>query len=92
MAEVDTASQHSIEDTIRNILREFGRLAVDASALNDDSNLYDAGLTSHGSVNLMLAIEERFDVEFPDRLMQRGSFATIAAIRTNVQNLIGERG
>jgi acyl carrier protein len=92
MAEVDIASQHSIEDTIRNILREFGRLAVDASALNDDSNLYDAGLTSHGSVNLMLAIEERFDVEFPDRLMQRGSFATIAAIRTNVQYLIGERG
>jgi len=92
MAEVDIASQHSIGDTIRNILREFGRLAVDASALNDDSNLYDAGLTSHGSVNLMLAIEERFDVEFPDRLMQRGSFATIAAIRTNVQYLIGERG
>jgi acyl carrier protein len=39
----------------------------------------------------MLAIEERFDVEFPDRMMQRGSFATIAAIRANVRHLIGER-
>jgi acyl carrier protein len=91
MAEADISRQHSIDDTIRTILREFGRLAVDARALTDDANLYEAGLTSHGSVNLMLAIEERFDVEFPDRMMQRGSFATIAAIRANVRHLIGER-
>ncbi len=91
MAEAGITSHSSMDDEIRTILREFGRLAVDANALRDDANLYDAGLTSHGSVNLMLALEEHFAVEFPDRMMQRGSFATIAAIRTNLRQLIEER-
>lgn len=78
-----------IIDGIRAILREHGRLAVDASALAEDSNLYDAGLTSHASVTLMLALEERFDIEFPERMLRRGAFASIAAIRSGVGELIG---
>ena len=78
-----------ITDSIRAILREHGRLAVDPSALAEDSNLYDAGLTSHASVTLMLALEERFDIEFPERMLRRGAFASIAAIRSGVGELIG---
>ena len=78
-----------ITDGIRAILREHGRLAVDASSLAEDSNLYDAGLTSHASVTLMLALEERFDIEFPERMLRRGAFASIAAIRSGVGELIG---
>ena len=79
----------TITDEIRAILRDHGRLAVDVASLADQSNLYDAGLTSHASVTLMLALEERFDIEFPDRMLRRGAFASIAAIRTGLEELIG---
>jgi hypothetical protein len=29
----------------------------------------------------MLALEERFNVEFPERMLRRGAFGSIAAIR-----------
>jgi acyl carrier protein len=92
MADVENIKAHAaVTAVIREILDVHGRLAVDVNALTDQTNLYEAGLTSHGSINLMLAIEERFDVEFPDRMMQRGSFATIAAICANVEQLVGDR-
>jgi len=80
---------HAITDDIRSILREHGRLAVDVASLTDDSNLYEAGLSSHASVTLMLALEERFEVEFPERMLRRGAFASIAVIRAGLEELIG---
>jgi acyl carrier protein len=79
----------TLSEDIRAILREHGRLAVDVAGLSDESSLYQAGLTSHASVNLMLALEERFNVEFPERMLRRGSFASIAAIRAGLEELIG---
>jgi acyl carrier protein len=81
----------TIDEDIRAILREYGRLAGDVAALGDQSNLYDAGLTSHASVSVMLALEERFDVEFPERMLGRGVFASIAALRAGLEELIGAR-
>ena len=78
-----------ITDGIRGVLRDFGRLAVDVSSLTDQSNLYEAGLTSHASVTLMLALEDQFNVEFPDRMLRREAFASIAAIRTSLEELVG---
>ena len=43
-------------------------------------NLRDAGLTSLDMVNLMLALEAEFDVEFPQSAMTPENFDTIAAI------------
>lgn len=78
-----------ITTDIRTILRQHGRLAVDVDALADDSNLYEAGLTSHASVNLMLALEEHFQIEFSERMLQRRTFATIASIRSCLDELVG---
>src|SRR5712675_465629 len=79
----------TITDDIRAVLREHGRLSVDVASLTDQSNLYDAGLTSHASVTLMLALEERFDIEFPERMLRRGAFASLAAIRAGIAELMG---
>ena len=79
----------TITDGVRAILREHGRLAVDVASLADESNLYEAGLTSHAGVSLMLALEERFDIEFPERMLRRGAFASIAAIRAGLAELMG---
>ena len=65
---------------IRSILKEHGRLTKDADSLAADADLYQAGMTSHASVNVMLALEGEFDVEFPDSMLKRSSFESIAAI------------
>jgi acyl carrier protein len=78
-----------ITETIRCALRDHGRLAVNIADLDEQTDLYRAGLSSHASVSLMLALEERFDVEFPERMLRRGAFASIAAIRANLRELIG---
>jgi acyl carrier protein len=76
-----------MHDTIRALLTQSGRLTTDASTLAVDTDLYTAGLTSHGSVTLMLAIEEAFDVEFPDRMLTRDVFSSIGAIAAAVAEL-----
>ncbi|MEO7035157.1 MAG: acyl carrier protein [Polyangiaceae bacterium] len=75
-----------IED-IRTILKEHGRLSVDATTLAEDADLYQAGLTSHASVNVMLALEGKFDIEFPDRMLKRGVFESLASIRGAIEEL-----
>ena len=67
-------------DRVRDIVAAHGRLAVDVATLSDDDDLYRAGLTSHASVNLMLALESVFDIEFPDEMLKRSTFETIASI------------
>ena len=45
--------------------RSTAASAKDAMVLAEDADLYQAGMTSHASVNVMLALEGEFDVEFP---------------------------
>ena len=77
----------SMNDAIRAVLRDHARLSVDALALADDADLFEAGMSSHASVNVMLALEGKFDVEFPDRMMTRDVFATIGRIRGALEEL-----
>ncbi|MEQ8483704.1 MAG: acyl carrier protein [Pseudomonadales bacterium] len=67
--------EHHVRDVVvgLNILEAPERLA-------EQTSLYDAGMTSHASVRLMLALEDRFDLEFPDEMLQRESFESIDAI------------
>ncbi len=77
-----------MKDKIRNILREHGKLAQDALSLLDEADLYQAGMTSHASVNVMLALESTFDIEFPDRMLKRNVFESIRAIEGAVTELV----
>jgi acyl carrier protein len=78
-------------EDIRTILKDHGRLSSDASAIADDADLYQAGMTSHASVNVMLALEGKFDIEFPDRMLKRGVFNSIASIRAAIEELTQSR-
>jgi acyl carrier protein len=75
------------EERIRAILREHGRLPVDVATLADDADLFKAGMTSHASVNVMLALENEFDIEFPDAMLKRSVFESIASIREAIDQL-----
>ena len=72
---------------IRTILKEHGRLSRDAESLAAEADLYQAGMTSHASVNVMLALEGEFDIEFPDHMLKRNVFNTIASIRAALDEL-----
>jgi acyl carrier protein len=80
-----------MNDTIRALLTKFGGLPVAASEIADDADLYAAGLSSFASVQLMLGLEESFDMEFPDNLLNRKSFASIAAIEQTVKMILDDR-
>ena len=81
---------HSNE--IRPLLAEHARLRVPVDELSDDADLYEAGLTSLSTVNLMLALEEHFDVEFLDRMLGRKTFASIRALSRAIDELLAARG
>jgi acyl carrier protein len=76
-----------MQEQIRNILQLHGNLATDATALEPDVSLHQAGLTSHATVNLMLALEEHFGVEFPERMLRRRVFDSIATIEAALTEL-----
>lgn len=72
---------------VRELLANHGRLAVPVDQLQDTSDLYNAGLTSLATVTLMLSLEEGFNVEFPDSMLSRKTFATIESIVAAVEKL-----
>ena len=74
-------------DQIREIIAEHGRLSTDVASLGETDDLYAAGLTSHASVSLMPAVEDAFDIEFPESLLKRSTFGSIAAINDAVTEL-----
>jgi len=76
-------------EQIRPIVAEHARLRVPVDQLSDDSDLYEAGLTSLSTVNLMLALEEHFDVEFSDRMLGRKTFSSIGSLSNAIAELVG---
>ena len=76
-----------MQDEIREILAQSGRLAVPVDSLGDDADLFAAGLNSLAIVNVLMSIEERFDIELPDSLLSRRSFSSISTIKRVVADL-----
>lgn len=52
-----------------------------------DTNLWESGLASMDIVNLMLAVEEAFDIQLPEELMTPDNFRTVNAIDTLLAGL-----
>ncbi len=72
---------------IREVLAECGQLAVPIETLDDNSDLFASGLDSLAIVNVLIGIEERFDVEFPDEFLSRRSFSSITTLDNIVVKL-----
>jgi acyl carrier protein len=76
-----------MDETIRVILAEHGHLPIDVDKLRDEDDLYQVGMTSHASVNVMLALEDEFEVEFPETMLRKSTFESVAAIRSALGEL-----
>ena len=74
-------------DNLRQLIDKHARLPVKAATIASSQDLYAAGLTSFAAVQLMLALEEAFDIEFPERMLNRRSFATMDSIAACIGEL-----
>jgi acyl carrier protein len=74
---------------IRSVLLQHGRLGKDAMQLAENDDLYAAGMTSLASVNVMLALESEFGIEFPDQMLNRSMFITVGAIAAALRKVAG---
>lgn len=77
-----------MQDQIREVLAAHGRMEVDLRDVDDQANLYELGLTSLASVNVMLALEDAFGIEFPDEVLKKSTFASVRNIEQVVEGLV----
>ncbi|MCC8401612.1 acyl carrier protein [Paraburkholderia sp. MMS20-SJTN17] len=76
-----------MKTALRRILSESARIDVPVDSLTDDADLYAAGLSSLATVHLMLAIEDEFKVEIPDRMLTRHLFSSIDSMAAAITEL-----
>ncbi|MCA1399046.1 acyl carrier protein [Bradyrhizobium brasilense] len=74
-------------DRIRLLLQQQPMISLDFNTITDDTNLYDAGLTSFATVQVMLALEEEFNIEFPEAMLTRRTFSSLANVADAVSRL-----
>lgn len=69
-----------LEEIVRDALSKHGHLGVNVGSLAADDDLYVVGLTSHATINVMIAVEDATGVQFPEYLLRRATFVSISAI------------
>jgi acyl carrier protein len=77
-----------ITDQIRGVLGRYGGLAVDVVDIGDVDDLFRAGMSSFANVNVMLALEGAFGLEFPESMLRRDTFESVSAIRRALERLL----
>jgi acyl carrier protein len=76
-----------MRDRIRQIVKDNCWLGQKFDIVDDATNLYQAGMTSYASVVLMIALENEFELEFPDGMLSRSVFESIDAIAGAIESL-----
>ncbi|WP_431936233.1 phosphopantetheine-binding protein [Micromonospora sp. RP3T] len=82
----DTNWPQEFESKLRALLP---RVALD-EPLRPDLNLPDAGLDSLATVNLLIDLEDEYDIRFPDEMLQASTVATPAGLWAAVTALLSQ--
>lgn len=72
---------------IQKIVKENAGLGSACENLDNSTDLYQAGMTSYASVALMIALENEFEVEFPDVMLSRSVFESVDSIAHAIESL-----
>jgi acyl carrier protein len=86
-ANMDSARSQAPRDIIAEIVARTLR-SKGVGSISVDDNLRDAGLSSLELVNVMLAVEDAFDLTFPQGKLTPDNFRTIGAIEALVAGMI----
>ncbi|NEO67782.1 MAG: acyl carrier protein [Moorea sp. SIO4G2] len=76
------------EERLKGILREYLPLVADDEEIAVEADLTDLGLDSMNAVNLMLDIEEEFEVSFPESMLNAEVFYSVSTLAKAIQSLI----
>jgi acyl carrier protein len=75
------------ETLIRGVLADEGGLGDLAGTIDDDADLFQAGLTSLGVVSVLMKLEDALQLSFPDELVSVETFSRVVTIRAAVEQL-----
>ena len=75
---------------IRDIVIGEAQLPIDAQQISDTMDLDDAGITSLARMNVILALEDRYQITFPDEMMTRNNFSSISAVSKTVNVVLSK--
>ena len=73
------------DDTVRTVVLAHAQLPADARPPGNDEDLWAAGMDSLSNISVMVAVEEAFDIEFPDEMLTRQTFTTVSSIAAAVR-------
>lgn len=73
---------------LRRVLSETACLDVPVETLSDTDNLYAAGLSSLGTVRVMLALEDAWGIEIPGELITFDLFRSIDSLASALAPLV----
>ncbi|WP_179235113.1 MULTISPECIES: acyl carrier protein [unclassified Burkholderia] len=76
-----------MKNEIRTILKHVAHLEAAIDLIGDGDDLYEAGLSSLDTIQLMLAIEKQFNIEIPDEMLNRNLFRSIDALAGTIATL-----
>jgi acyl carrier protein len=92
MQTAERSDSGHIVRTVRRLVAQYGQLSVNVETISDSTELYAAGLKSFALIQLMLALEAEFDMEFPEHRLNRRSFSDIRTIAECVEELTCIKG
>ncbi|ANP56012.1 acyl carrier protein [Streptomyces griseochromogenes] len=69
-----------LDTEFEKILLTVLRTSASETPLGPDSDLRAAGLSSIGTIDLLMRLEERYGVKFPDSALNGRTFATPRAL------------
>jgi acyl carrier protein len=76
-----------LETQIREILVKHSGLGDRVTGIDASENLWHLGMTSLASVQVMVALEEKFGVEIPDDKLRHDTFASVDNIESCIRSL-----
>ncbi|MBE2997238.1 hypothetical protein IDM40_00770 [Nocardiopsis sp. HNM0947] len=68
------------DETFENLIRKALRTHPANAEINESLDLFSAGLDSMAQIELMLAVEEHYDIIIPDEMLVKETFSTPAQL------------
>lgn len=72
-------------ESIQRLIDQKAYLSAPARQLAANADLYRFGLTPFTAIQLMVALEKEFNIEFPKQMLNRHSMSSINAIRSRIR-------
>jgi acyl carrier protein len=84
-------TEKSLLETVLRVIDEKANLLTPTQKLVVSADLCGVGLTPFSAIQLMLALENEFNVKFPERMLNRRSLSSINAICSCIRQLQEEQ-